>query len=78
MIVLPPVSMELRKWLTPHVRDNYVYALKNSNLLKGVKFLDYLDDPQFEGHMFFQNAYIMNSFGAKAFTKRVLSDLNII
>ena len=78
VIVIPPVSKELREWLTPKMRENYLYAFRNSEVLGEIKFLDYVDDSQFDSHQYFRDAYLMTSEGARIFTKRVLSDLSLI
>lgn len=77
VIVLPPVTTFLRNLLSQDFLNNYIYNFLNAPLLKTIPFYNYLDTA-FIGDHLFRDAYAMNSEGAKMFTKRVLSDLEII
>lgn len=78
VMVMPPVSPSLKSWLTPSVRDNYIYVCKNSEMLNTVRYLDYLDDMDFDSFDNFENSYILNRKGSQLFTHKVLNDLNLL
>ena len=78
VIVLPPVSPEMRIWLTPEMRKNYVYIFKNSDKLKDIQFVDYLFDSEFDSNDLYNNSYFLNEKGARQFTQKVLRDLRLI
>lgn len=78
VMVQAPVSPSMHVFLTPEMRQNYVYVFHNSEKLEGIEYYDYLDDPDFEDETLFRNAYVMNGSGAVKFTNKVLSDLKLL
>lgn len=78
VMVQAPVSPDLKEWLSPSMRNNYIYALHNSETLKDIEYYDYLDDKDFINRELFSNAYILNNKGAKLFTHKVLKDIKLI
>ena len=77
VLVQPPVSRQLKVKLTTELRKNYVYLFRDCELLKDCKYLDFLDDADFENSEYFQNAYFLNQRGAKLFTNKVLTILDL-
>lgn len=77
VIVSPPVSEALGKYFTPDVKERFVTSFANEFKDMDVPYLDYMHDPVFSNHEYYFNALFMNLRGRKAFTKKVLKDLNI-
>lgn len=75
VVILPPVSQYLSKMLPANAREAYINGFMKSVVEDGVLFLNYLDDPDFLEDDLFLNANILNSRGARVFTKRVLRDI---
>ena len=79
VIVVPPMYKTLAGMFTEDAKSKLFGALNKVADDNGVKFLNYMDDQEFSNERtFFKNSYLMNKKGANAFTKKVLTDLNII
>lgn len=79
VIVSPPMSNSLCSMFTPLIKDTYIYSFVKSIQNKyNVLYLDYLDDKDLQDPQLYFNALFMNLRGRKLFTRRVLTDLNII
>lgn len=78
VFVLPPAHESLNRYFTPEFVQNYIISFFEELNSPEVKMLNYLANPKFTRDEFFRDAYFMNEEGAKAFTKQVLSDVNII
>lgn len=75
--VIPPVTEHLAKEFTTKFCQIYIYDyLKQVG--RDVKLLDYLKDTRLMNKDYYQNSFFMNRKGARAFTKKVLTDLGII
>ena len=76
-IITPPISPELRDMLTPKIREQYLNVFQRDKRLSDVRFINFIDDKEFDNHNLFQNAYFLNQRGAHLFTNKVLSILNL-
>ena len=75
--VIPPVTECLANKFTPQFSQIYIYDyMKQVN--RNVKLLDYSKETSLMDSDYYQNSFFMNKKGAKVFTKRVLTDLNLI
>ena len=77
VLVIPPVHPSLRKRLSAHCRENYIYSFIRKANVQHVPFLDYMDDERFNDDKCFLNSFFMSKEGAKMFTKTILEDLKI-
>jgi len=78
-IVVPPVYKSLSKRIPAAARSLLFDDVQRLAKEKGVSFYNYIDDAQFTGNrLFFKDSYILNTKGAKEFTKRVLTDLKLL
>lgn len=77
VIVLPPMTRHLSEKMSKTFRRNYVYTFLEEAGTKDVRFLDYMDDPNFTDEDFF-NSFFLNRNGAKKFTRIVLTDLGLL
>lgn len=79
VILIPPVYRTLGKLFSEKARKLIIESLLNRVKDKSVSFINYMDDIEFANDItLFQNSYLMNKKGAQLFTKRVLSDLQLI
>ncbi len=78
VVVLPPVSIALRKHLTPNLRKLYVETFMREPQLSDIEYKSYIDDSAFNDTTLFKNAYILNKAGSQLFTKRVFTDLGLL
>lgn len=78
IIVIPPAHSTLNDYFTSQFVKNYITLFIDELQVPSVKVLDYLNHPLFTKNEYFRDAYIMNETGAKAFTKQILSDLNLL
>ena len=78
VIVLPPAHRTLNDYFSPTFVNNYITSFIEELNAPSVKVLNYLNHPSFNLDEYFRDAYFMNEAGAKAFTKQVLKDLNLI
>lgn len=74
VLVLPPVSSDLRAFFTHPVMQKYVYNFVNAIDIEGVQFLDYFMDSTFSDK-YFLDSFRLNSEGAKLFTSIVIKQL---
>lgn len=80
ILILPPIHQSLLNLFSSKARDTYVYSfIREIRNNVDVQFLDYCEcDSISNNNKCFSNAYFLNNVGAKIFTKRVLTDLNLI
>lgn len=79
VLVVPPMFHTLTEKFTPQARellfDSLIKPLEHHN----VSLLNYMDDKDFvDDALLFQNSFLLNSRGAKKFTKRLLSDIGLV
>lgn len=73
-VVLPPITNALSQKLSPSMREKYIFDYLKKAEIPAEHFLNYLDNEEISRNiMYFQNAYFLNSKGAKLFTKKILS-----
>lgn len=79
IMTIPPMYYSLSEKFTEEARAKLFGELEMLAKEQGIKFLNYMNDQEFNNNRtYFRNSYLMNKLGAKAFTKRILTDLNII
>lgn len=78
VVILPPSHESLNKFFSPEFVHNYITSFFEELNLPEVKILNYLATPKYTKDEYFRDAYFMNKEGAKAFTKQVLLDINLI
>ena len=77
-IVLPPVTKALSVKFSEVFRENYIYSfLREAGIPDGI-FYNYLDDEELSKSEYYVNCMFLNKKGGRLFTRRVLSELNII
>lgn len=77
-LLIPPVYHSLGSLFTPDVKAQVIDQLVNKIEDKSVWFHNYMDDHEFRGRNdLFRDSFLLNRKGAKLFTKRVLTDLNL-
>jgi hypothetical protein len=78
VLVIPPVTEFLKYYLTPEIRQIYIYNFLFEVIEQtGIKLLDYIDDIELSDPCLFFNSFFLNARGRKIFTKRVLNDISI-
>ena len=78
VVVIPPVYHTLGELFTTEKKRLIINPLIDSLKDKDVWFHNYMDDIDFSNDIsLFQNSFLMNSKGAKLFTKRVISDIKV-
>jgi hypothetical protein len=79
IIVIPPISAPLAKKLSVDTLNKFLYKPINAIATEtGVRFIDYMYFPEMsEDLSLFKDAYLMNTKGAKLFTKKLLKDIGI-
>ena len=78
IVVMPPVSPELRKYFSPKSIKKFIIDYVKESIGEETLFLNYLDNEKFRDDEFFMNSYFLNDKGAKVFTNTVLKDISII
>jgi len=79
VLVIPPMHRSLAQKFTPEARGLLIDSLTSRLGAESVVFLNYMDDPEFTADKsLFQNSFLLNSIGAKKFTRRFLVDLGLI
>ena len=78
VIVMPPVSKHLRSRFSKVAMKRLVNDYVMDAVGKDVRFLNYFSSNDFESNVYFRNSYFLSESGAKDFTKKVLTDLNLI
>lgn len=79
VLVLPPMYHTLAEKFAPSARKILIDSMISRIGDKSVRFLNYMDDFDFSNDRnFFKDSYFLNQNGAKAFTKRVLTDIGLI
>lgn len=77
VIVVPPMTLNLYTKFNKSSWDSLVNNFIEKCRIDGVKVLDYTNQPELVQEKYYQNAFVMNSRGASAFTKNVLIDIDI-
>lgn len=73
-VVLPPITSVLSQKLSTSMREKYIVDYIKMAQIPEDHFLNYLDDEELgNNENYFQNAYFLNTEGAKKFTRKVLS-----
>lgn len=76
VLIIPPVSEALALLFSPQALQIYIYDFIKEAELDNIRLIDYwgwkIDNSCFH------DAYFLNSKGAKLFTHRLLSDLNLL
>lgn len=79
VLVVPPMYHTLSGKFNEETQNKLFGDLEGLAKKHGIKFLNYMNNQEFsQNRTYFRNSYLMNKVGAKAFTKRILTDLNII
>lgn len=79
VLAVPPMYRTLSSKFTEDIQKKLFGDLERLAKDHGIKFMNYMNDQEFsQNRTFFRNSYLMNKLGAKAFTKRILNDLNVI
>lgn len=79
VILIPPVYHTLGELFTPEIRKKIIDSLIERVEDKSVWYHNYMDDSEFTNDTsLFQSSFLMNEKGAKIFTRRALTDLDII
>lgn len=79
IMVLPPVYHTLSEQYGEKGKSLLLDNLINKIEDKSVKYLNYMEDKRFSHNAeLFKNSYLLNSKGAKTFTKIVLKDIALI
>lgn len=77
-LLIPPVYHSLGLLFTPDLKTKVIDQLVNRIEDKSIWFHNYMNDPDFcRRKDLFRNSFLLNSKGAKLFTKRVLADLEL-
>jgi hypothetical protein len=77
VIVLPPLTQTLLKYLTPKIQQIYIYSFLVEVIQKTkVRLLDYMTDPRFFESDLYLNSFFLNQRGRKEFTHIVLKDVH--
>jgi len=74
--VIPPTTKYLAQEFTPKFSQIYIYDFLKQ-VERDVRLLDYSKEESLMDKDLYFNAFFMNRRGAKEFTERVLSDLNL-
>lgn len=78
VMVIPPIYHSLAVKFTTKVRAVIIDSLLEQIEDKNVYYHNYMDDSDFTNDTsLFQNSFLMNSKGAKLFTRRVLFDIGL-
>ncbi len=79
VIVVPPVYQTLLQMLTIEARKILFGDVEQLAKEKKILFLNYINDERFStDRTLFMDSFLMNTKGAKIFTKQVLNDLDLI
>ena len=73
-----PASKTLKEQIPEDFMQRAFYnAVEKVKKRAGLQFLDYYRSPEFESDELYLDSFLMNEKGAKMFTKRVLTDLDL-
>ena len=75
VIVLPPISKELREHFSKNALERCVTNYVRETVGDKVLFLNYIDDASFNDNSLFMNSYFLNTKGAKRFTNTLIQEL---
>lgn len=79
VMVIPPMYHTLAEKFSPEARTILIDSLIEKVEDKTIQFYNYMDDNTFgTDRTLFLNSFFLNKRGAKLFTSRLLSDLNLI
>lgn len=77
VLVIPPVTEYLAEEFTPKFSQIYIYDYLRQ-VCRNVKLLDYSKERSLMEKDYYMNSFFMNRCGARAFTERVLKDLELM
>ena len=79
VVVIPPLYHTLSELITPKARKILFDSLFDNIRDKNVRILNYYDDKQFNNERsYFIDSFRMSKNGAKVFTQRVLTDIDLL
>ncbi len=79
VFLTPPMSKQLLELYTPNIREKVLTPIEFHFSQKAVWYKNYLEDEEFiDDSSLFANSFLLNDKGAKLFTKKVLTDLDVI
>jgi len=79
VLIVPPVYKTLSEKFSTEAKERLFDDFERIANNNGITFINYLADPQFmNDRTMFRDSYLMNKKGARAFTKRILTDLKLI
>ena len=76
VLVMPPVSIALRKHFTSEMKQQFIYDFVKEGVGEKALFLDYFADERF-GDDDFKNSFMLNADGARKFTRITLKEIGI-
>ena len=76
VIVLPPISKELREHFSKNALERCIIDYVRETVGDKVPFLNYIDDASFNDNTLFMNSYFLNKKGAKLFTNTLIQELS--
>lgn len=77
VIVVPPVSEAMRSMFTESMKEVFIDSFIEKSIDKDILVLNYFNDLRFYDNDF-KNSFILNTEGAKKFTKIVINDIGVI
>lgn len=77
VIVVPPITRSLKKYIDSYFQDKYINIFIEKSNTVGAPLLNYINNPKFDDDSLFKNSFILNSEGAKMFTKLFVEDLKL-
>lgn len=79
IITIPPMYHTLAEKFTPEGREKIIDSLFKQIKNKDYEFINYMDNPLFcNDRTLFEDSFLLNSKGAKVFTRQILTDLHVI
>lgn len=79
VMVLPPMYHTLAEKFSIKAREILLDSLFAQIDDQSIRFINYMDDSEFSNdRTFFLDSFLLNQIGAKAFTKKVLTDIGIM
>lgn len=78
VFVLLPVTISLKHHFPEKYINEYVIGSIKRSMVDNELILDYFHDARYEDESLYINSFFFNAIGRKAFTKKILEDLNKI
>lgn len=79
VFIIPPVYHTLGDLFSMQAKEQIIGRIASKLEDNGVSFINYMEEPDFSFSTdLFENSFYLNEKGAKAFTKKVLSDIGLI